>query len=247
MQPASASTDDVVSPHPHLLVSPAARRLVLAMSGLLYAMGTFGSNIGPAWIKIRPLVVLALSSRNRNLFAAVPYLDNRWLPYALIGFTRVMLAGVTLFFLGRWYGVKAIEWTEGQIGELPAFYRWLRTAIDRAGWLMVFLMPGSNVVCMMAGHRRREPRRFIAVLAAGVVVKLVVLWWGGHVFAKQIKWFLDAIDGYQWWIVGGLFAISFLQAARKARATAPEVLDEIEHPHDVDGLAADPDETAAAD
>ena len=36
---------------------------------------------------------------------------------------RILLAGVTLFFLGRWYGTKAIEWTEGQMGELPAIYR----------------------------------------------------------------------------------------------------------------------------
>ena len=56
-------------------ISPWARRGILVSSGLLFALGTFGSNIGPAWIDERPAVVLALSSRNRNLFASVPFID----------------------------------------------------------------------------------------------------------------------------------------------------------------------------
>ncbi len=228
MPTAPAAADGRSIHPPDIEVGPLARRFVLILSIALYAVGTFGSNVGPAWVKDHPARVLALSSRNRNLFASVPFFDGNWLLYGAIGFVRVALAGVTLFFLGRWYGRKAIEWTEGQLGETPAIYRWFRTGIDRAGWLMVLLMPGSNFVCLMAGHRRMDPRRFLGLLGVGIVVKLVVLWAGGLAFEDQIRWALKAIEGYQWYIVIGLFAITFLQSANKVRKNLPEVIDEIE-------------------
>ena len=233
MPPPSSPPGSVATP-PDLEVSPLARRLVLAGSGLLFALGTIGSNVGPAWVDERPAVVLALSSRNRNLLGSVPFIDP--LPYAVIGFVRVLLAGAALFLLGRWYGRKAIEWTEGQVGQLPAIYTWFQRAVDRAGWLMVLLMPGSNLVCMMAGHRRMPPPRFMVFLCLGITGKLAVLWAGGKQFEDQIRSFLDAINDYQWYIVGGLFAITFLQSARKANRTVPEVIDEIATP---DGVVAE--------
>jgi membrane protein DedA with SNARE-associated domain len=226
---AMASPDP--APRPELeLVGPAAavRRAMLVAGVVLFALGTFGSNIGPAWIDERPELVLALSSRNRNLFGSVPFIDP--VPYAVIGFLRVLAAGVVLFFLGRWYGRRAIDWTEGQIGELPAIYRWFQTGIDKAGWLLVLVMPGSNLVCLMAGYRRMSPRRFIPLLVVGIVAKLAVLWAGGKIFEDQIRQFLDWIEQYQWWIVGGLFALSFLQSARRVRTSLPEIVEEIENP-----------------
>jgi len=227
------STDGVlppgtVRPSPDLHVAPGQRRLVLVLSGLLYAIGTFGSIVGLTWVDDRPAVVLALSSRNRNLLGSVPYIDL--LPYALIGFGRILLAGVTLFFLGRWYGTKAIEWTEGQVGELPAIYRWFQRAVDRAGWLLLLLMPASNLVCMMAGYRRMRPRKFVALISVGIAFKLVVLWIGGKAFSDEIETGIEFINKYQWWVIGGLVALSFLQSGNKVRKSMPEVLDEIETP-----------------
>lgn len=214
-------------PHP----SAGARRGILIAGALLYVAGTIGTNIGPAWVDERPAVLLALSSRNRNLFGSVPFIDP--LPYAVIGFLRLMLVGIVLFLIGRWYGTRAVGWMEGQIGELPAIYRWVQTGVDRAGWLLVLVMPGSNIVSLMAGHRRMDPRRFVPLLAIGIGLKLIVLWIGGRVFEDQIKWFLDAIEGYQWYIVGALFLLTFAQAMNKARKVGPDVIHEIEHP-DVD-------------
>jgi hypothetical protein len=38
------------------------------------------------------------------------------------------------------------------------------------------------------------------------------------------------MEDYQWYVVGGLFALSFIQSARKAKRDIPEVIHEIEHP-----------------
>jgi uncharacterized membrane protein YdjX (TVP38/TMEM64 family) len=194
------------------------RRAVLTLTTILFVTGTIGSNIGPALVDENPNLVLALSSRNRNLFGSVPYIDP--LAYWTIGFVRVLIAGVALYLVGRWYGTRALAWVEGNMGELPAIYRWMERAVDRFGWLALVAMPGSNVVCLLLGHRRMAPARFVVLIAIGIVIKLAVLWAGGQIFEDQIRQFLNWIERYQWWVVAGLFALSFLQSARRGRPSA---------------------------
>ena len=209
-------------------VSAAARRFILIASGTLFAAGTIGSNIGPALVNERPALVLALASRNRNLFGSVPFIDP--VTYWLIGFSRILLAAVVLFYLGRWYGERAIGWTERQVGDLPPIYRWFEKGVSKAGWLLFIAMPGSNLVCLMAGHQRVPARRFIPLIMFGIALKLTALWAGGQAFEDQIKSFLNWIEDYQWYIVIGLFGLSFIQSARHARRDLPEIVHEIEHP-----------------
>jgi len=209
-------------------VSAAARRFILIASGTLFTAGTIGSNIGPALVDEHPALVLALASRNRNLFGSVPFIDP--VTYWIIGFLRILAAAVVLFYLGRWYGQRAIGWTERQVGDLPPIYRWFDKGVAKAGWLLFLAMPGSNLVCLMAGHQRVSPRRFIPLIMVGIVIKLALLWAGGRAFEDQIRSFLSWIEDYQWYVVAGLFALSFLQSARHARRDLPEIIQEIEHP-----------------
>ena len=74
------------------------------------------------------------------------------------------------------------------------------------------------------------PRTFLPLLSVGIVLKLAVLWAGGKLFEDQIKGFLDVIERYQWWIVIGLFAVTFVQSAGRVRKAVPEVIEEIERP-----------------
>ena len=189
--------------------SSLARRSVLAITSGLFVLGTIGSNIGPALVDERPELVLLLSSRNRNLFGSVPYIEL--LPYVLIGFVRVLAAAVALYFCGRYFGEKAVRWLEGQTGEPPRIYVWLERAVDKMGVWAVIIFPGSNVVCLLVGHRGMKPRTFLIFVSIGIAIKLWVLRVLGRVFESEIRSFLDFIDKYQWWLVGGLFALSLLQ------------------------------------
>jgi membrane protein DedA with SNARE-associated domain len=191
------------------------RKAVLTLTTLLFVIGTIGSNIGPALVDERPRLVLMLSSRNRNLFGSVPYIDL--FSYSIIGFTRVLIAGIALYFVGRWYGTKALGWVEGNVGELPPIYKWTERLVDKAGPAILVLMPGSNIVCLLLGHRKMSPQKFVPLLMVGIALKLLVLWRGGKLFEDQIRDFLSYIERYQWWVVGGLFIASTLQSARKGR------------------------------
>lgn len=191
------------------------RKAVLTFTTMLFVIGTIGSNIGPALVDNHPSLVLALSSRNRNLFGSVPYIDV--IPYAAIGFVRILIAGIALYLVGRWYGQKALGWVEGNLGELPAIYRWTEKAVEKGGWMALVLMPGSNIVCLLLGHKRMDAKRFIPLLSIGIAIKLVVLRLGGDQFEDQIKSFLSAIEQYQWYVVAALFGLSFFQSMRKGR------------------------------
>src|SRR4051812_33636988 len=195
LKPSTAAEEPLAIDRPSVRL----RRSMLVLAGVLYATGTFGSNIAFAWLPIRAPAVLALSSRNRNLLGSVPFINP--VAYGLIGFSRVMLVAVVLYLVGRWFGPRALGWVENQLGELPSIYRWAQSGIDRFGLLIVVAMPGSNIVCLLAGHRRMAVRRFVAAAAAGTVLKLVVLWIGGRIFDRQIRAFFNFIDGYQWWLV----------------------------------------------
>jgi hypothetical protein len=70
---------------------------------------------------------------------------------------------------------------------------------------------------MMAGHRRMSVRMFVPLLSLGIALKLAVIWAGGKLLEDQLEAMLDFITKYQWWLVGGLFGLSFLQSGRKMR------------------------------
>lgn len=125
--------------------------------------------------------------------------------------------GIALYLVGRWYGAKALGWVEGNMGELPAIYRWTENAVDKAGSVALVLMPGSNIVCLLLGHKRMDPKRFVPLISLGIAIKLAILWRGGQIFAEQIKSFLTYIEKYQWYVVMALFALSMLQSVRKGR------------------------------
>ena len=193
---------------------------MLAVTSGLFVLGTIGSNIGPALVDERPELVLLLSSRNRNLFGSVPYIEL--LPYVLIGFFRVLAAAVALYFCGKFFGERAVRWLEGQAGEPPRIYVWLERAVDKMGVWSVLIFPGSNVVCLLVGHRGMKSRTFFIFVSIGIGIKLWVLRVFGRVFEDQIRSFLDFIDQYQWWLVIGLFALSLAQGQFRRGPNRPE-------------------------
>jgi len=142
--------------------------------------------------------------------------------YFIIGFLRVFAAAIALYFVGRWYGHRTVAWVENNVGEMPAIYRWTERAVARAGWLVLFFMPGSNVVCVLVGHRRMKFRTFLAAVLPGIWFKLVMFRIGGDLFEDQVRSVLKGIEKYQWWIVAALFFVSAIQMNKRRPLAPPE-------------------------
>jgi uncharacterized membrane protein YdjX (TVP38/TMEM64 family) len=118
---------------------------------------------------------------------------------------------------------------EDNVGETPAIYRWLENAVNKAGGLMLFLMPGSNVVCVLVGHRKMRIGQFFAIVIPGICFRLMVMRIGGDIFEDQVRWFLKSIESYQWYIVLGLFAISAIQMKKRRPLAPPDPNETNEH------------------
>lgn len=199
-------------------LSPKDRRLpaLLGAFAVLVALTNIGSISAPTLVKDQPELLLALSSRMRHLLFAVPA-DVHPVGYAVIPVVRLGIAALLCFSLGYWYGDRGMGWLERQLGDdKPATLRWIEKGVDRAGWLLVFLMPASNIVCALAGYRRMRPARFVAFLFAGIVFRLTWIWIAAKQFESQLEDALDWIEQYQWWLVGAFFAITLAQSFRRA-------------------------------
>ncbi|HEY4333155.1 MAG TPA: hypothetical protein VGM78_11320 [Ilumatobacteraceae bacterium] len=190
---------------------------LLAAFAALVACSQVGAIIFPTLIKRSPTLLLVLSSRMRHLLFAVPAGINP-IAYSIAGFIRLSAAAWVCYALGYFYGDRGIGWIERQVnGDTPASFRWLQKAADRAGQPLVFLMPGSNIVCVLVGQRKMTPRTFGAWLSAGIAFRLIWLWIAARLFDHQLKTILNFIERYQWWLVAAFFVITVIQSARKAK------------------------------
>jgi len=84
----------------------------------------------------------------------------------------------------------------------------------------VLLMPGSNIVCALVGHRQMRPKLFFPLVVIGTVARLWWVWIAADHFDSQLKDALRFISRYQWWLGGGFLALALCQSWRRTKATA---------------------------
>jgi membrane protein DedA with SNARE-associated domain len=193
------------------------RQLTIAF-GVLIVCTNVGSITAPSLVRRSPELLLALSSRIRHLLFSVPAGINP-VAYAVIGYARLVLAGLICFELGRLVGHRLFTWFDAQLdGERPATLRWIERGVERADWLLVMLFPGSNVICFLIGRRGMDPRRFIALITAGISFRLTWVWLAARQFDSELKSALDFIDRYQFWFIGAFFVLTIVPSMRKSIA-----------------------------
>jgi membrane protein DedA with SNARE-associated domain len=198
--------------------TPKDRRLsiLVACFGVMIVMTNVGSITAPSLVKRSPELLLLLSSRIRHLLFAVPA-DINPVAYFAIPVVRIGAAAAVCYLLGLWYGERGMGWLDQQLGgETPAALRWLQRAVDRAAPLLVFLMPASNVVCVLVGLRKMRPQLFIVCFLTGLAFRLTWVWLAAKRFEDQLKTALDWIAKYQWYLVVGFLAISIVQSMRRS-------------------------------
>jgi hypothetical protein len=205
-----------VAPGPGAPVARLKLAILLSLIGALVVASNVGTILSAHLAQDQPATLLALSARNRHLLLAVAA-GIGLVPYTVISFVRLLVPAVAFYMLGTDYGDRGLAWLERQSGGTkPASIRWVERGFARAALPLVFFMPGSNLVCLLAGARRMATRTYAVVLAAGIVARLAFFWFLGKAFQKPLEAVLDWLTRYQWWIAGAFLALTLIQSFRRA-------------------------------
>ncbi len=223
-----------VAPVPMAPIERGKLAVLLSLIGALVVASNVGSILAAHLAQDQPATLLALSARNRHLLLAVAAGIGA-VPYTVISFLRLLVPAVAFFILGSWYGDRGLRWLERQAGGTPATIRWVEKWFAKAALPLVFLMPGSNLVCLLAGARRMPARTYGVVLATGILVRLAFFWFIGKAFQAPLEVVLDWLTRYQWWVAGAFLALTLAQSFRRAAVAVKEqtaVSDELEQGRD---------------
>jgi membrane protein DedA with SNARE-associated domain len=195
--------------------------ILVGIIACLLVASNVGTILSASLVKDHPATLLALSARNRHLLLTVAA-GIGVVPYAVISFLRLITPAIVFYLLGWWYGDRGLRWLERQAGGTPATIRWVERWFAKAALPLVFFMPGSNLVCLLAGARHIAWRTYAIVLATGILVRLAFFWFLGKAFQDPLEVVLDWLTRYQWWIAGAFFAVTMAQSFRRASAAVKE-------------------------
>ncbi|HKA02858.1 MAG TPA: hypothetical protein VKD67_00975 [Acidimicrobiales bacterium] len=196
--------------------------VLLGVISALLVASNVGTILSATLVRDHPVALLALSARNRHLLLTVAAGIGA-VPYALVSFARLVAPAAAFYLLGLWYGDRGLRWLERQAGGTPASIRWVERGFDRAAVPILFLMPGSNLVCLLAGARQMTARMFAIVLATGILARLAFFWFIGKLFQDPLETLLDWITRYQWWLAGAFFVLTMAQSFRRASIAVREL------------------------
>ncbi len=206
--------DTALAPEP--VVTPRTGPIwVVAFVGLVVC-----TNIAAAgWVKLvrhHPEGLLALSSRNRFLIAAVPSGISPF-TWALIACLRLGAAAIVCHMLGRAYGDQALRWFWRFLGMPQEQVGKFEKAVDNAEWFVVPFFVGSNIVWVLSGAAKTTWKRLVPLMAIGLAGRLALLWWLGNEFKSQVESVLRWVDRYQWYVLAASILIVVLANVRNFR------------------------------
>jgi membrane protein DedA with SNARE-associated domain len=203
--------------------------ILLGIIAALIVASNVGTILSASLVRDHPVALLALSARNRHLLLTVAAGIGA-VPYVLVSFARLVAPAVPFYLLGRWYGERGLRWLERQAGGTPATIRWVEKGFDRAAVPLLFLMPGSNLVCLLAGSRAMAARTFAITLVTGILARLAFFWFVGKAFQDPLEAVLDWLTKYQWWIAGAFLLITMAQSFRRASVAVKQLPGRAENP-----------------
>jgi membrane protein DedA with SNARE-associated domain len=203
--------------------------ILIGIIAALIVASNVGTILSASLVRDHPVALLALSARNRHLLLAVAAGIGA-VPYLLVSFARLVAPAVPFYLLGRWYGERGLRWLERQAGGTPATIRWVEKGFDRAAVPLLFLMPGSNLVCLLAGSRAMAARTFAITLATGILARLAFFWFLGKAFQDPLETVLDWLTKYQWWIAGAFLLLTMAQSFRRASVAVKQLPGRAETP-----------------
>ncbi len=168
--------------------------LCVSVFVLNYASSILGDLVWASLLDSRPELIIALNPRNRYLTLVAPVLGP--VAYYGIGFVRLIIGDPASFFLGYWYGDKALDWVRRRSRTYGPIVDDGVALFGRLAYPIVFFAPNSYI-CVIAGASGMRPLVFVALNVAGTIVRLVAIRAFGLAFGSQIGSITDFVGEYR--------------------------------------------------
>ena len=231
-----------VDPDPPADAHPGRRHLTLLVVPIVAMIiaGYTADALWPDLVNGNPLLLIALSAKNRYLVLVVNHL-SAW-SYYLVGTIRLLLPDPFFFALGWFYGEAALRWMEQRTPTTGRYVRAIEKWFGRWGAPLVVLFP-NNYICTIAGAARMSPVKFAALNLAGTIGRLVMIAAIGDVFAGPI----DSVLGFvaDWRVpllvlTISLVVLSWLVELRNGRRELDALRELEEAADEIEGVPPEP-------
>lgn len=175
---------------------PGRRHLLWLLTPIIamVAMGYLADALWPTLVESNPLLLIALSAKNRYLVLVVNHVAD-WSYYA-VGTFRLLLPDPFFFAIGWMYGDAALLWMERRTPTVGRLMRTCERWFARWGDPLVVLFP-NNYISTIAGAARMSPVRFAVLNVIGTLGRLLMLQVVGDVFAGPIDSILDFVADWR--------------------------------------------------
>ncbi|MEM9616046.1 MAG: hypothetical protein AAGA59_24145 [Actinomycetota bacterium] len=174
-------------------------RSVVALAVISWGTALVGDLIASLIFDSRPGLLLAMNPRLRYLVNGANELSV--VPYALIGFARLIASDPLYYLLGYWYGDRAIAWTARRSRTYGPLVEDGQRFFRKAAYPIIFFAPNSLVSALSAISGIR-PRIFFTLNITGTIVRLIAVWFIGGLIEDQVDSVQSWIGGNRIWILG---------------------------------------------
>lgn len=189
-------------------------RVVLAVLAVLVAMSYTAEFFWSGLVDTHPLLLITLSARSRYLALVTNQLGT--FEYYTVGLVRLLVSDPLFYFLGFWYGNRAIAWMQRRLPSMGDALHTIEESFGILSYPLVFAIP-NNYICLFAGSARMRPSVFLFLNVTGTVGRLYLIRRLGERYKDSIDNIMDFIADYRWWILGVSIGIGVLTLARDWR------------------------------
>ncbi len=206
-----------------LAISDADRRRMqrLAAVPLGFALAAYVGQIFFAALIVRaPLVLLSLNATDAVLLGVARQVPL-W-AFMAIGVVRLFITDPFLYRLGFDYGPDAKAFLAAELGPRSRVIRamdWLERWSRKAGWIVLFAIPGYPM-CLLSGIARMRRSVFVVANLAGTFARLAAVWWVADVFAGPLGTVINFINRYSIPFTIVMLVLVAVQTIRNQRRTA---------------------------
>ncbi len=179
--------------------SKGVTRIFIGLAALSMATAWAGDLFLATIVENRPLALIALNARTRNLVLAIP--NTTVIPFFTVAFLRLLATDPLYFLLGYWHGDKAIAWTERRSRTYGPLVRDMERWFGKYAYFFIFAMP-NNIISALSGAAGIKARTFMALNISGTLVRLSLVWKFGDFFSPQVNGLVEWISAHKVLVFG---------------------------------------------